>query len=527
MATMQHGGTMRLSRDKQTSHEIGVDTDDSYLLIHDCTLLAPQEQGGLFPHQDILIQGNRIWEVSPTGTIIPDSVQKGTILEGQGHLAIAGLINAHTHSPENVLKATSPSLPLELWLIPLFASIVEWTPRLAYLSALLGAVEMLKTGTTAVLDHLWTVEGVASEYLDAVMQAYSDVGIRASVAPHIEDRDLVLEAGAKHGLVFPRHPFIGRFAEWPPIANQLTALEQFLATWHNADDGRLRCLVGPSGIHWCSPTLLSSCVTLAERYKTGLHLHAVETELQAHIVHEALGQGGISFLDSVGVLKPGTSLAHAIWLESGDLGLLAQTGTTVVHNPVSNMRLGSGLFPFIEAQRHGVTLALGSDGAASNDTQNMFGVIKQVGLIHNRTDEDHRAWPSAGAILDAATQGGATALGLEAELGKIAPGYLADIILLDLEAHPFFPLRDPALHLVYCENGESVESVIVNGKVIVDHRTLITVDEKALRDELREQCATVWLGFPESLASVANTQEVLATFDALRRLLLKKESGLR
>jgi len=517
---------MRLSEGKQTRYRAGAGTNGSYLLLHDCTLLAPQEHSGLLPHQDILIAGSRIQVFGPIGTITPDPTWQGTILEGQGRLALPGLINAHTHSPENVLKATSPSLPLELWLIPLFAGIVEWTPRLAYLSALLGAVEMLKTGTTAVLDHLWTVEGVASTYLDAVMQAYGEVGIRASVAPHIEDRDLVLEAGAKRGLIFPHHPFIDRFALWPPITSQLAALEQFIATWHHTADGRLRCLVGPSGIHWCSPALLSACVTLAERYKTGLHLHAVETELQATMVHETLGQGGIAFLDSVGVLKQGTSLAHAIWLESGDLERLAQTGTTVVHNPVSNLRLGSGIFPFIEAQRLGVTIALGSDGAASNDTQSMFGVIKQVGLIHNHPDADYHTWPSAGEILAAATQGGATALGMEAQLGRIAPGYLADIILLDLEAHPFFPLRDPTLHLVYCEDGKSVESVIVNGKVVVDHRILTTLDEKAVRDELRERCATAWPGFPESLASVANTQEVLSTFDTLRRLLLKKESGL-
>ena len=516
---------MHLPADKLISPTTGTDTNDSYLLVHGCTLLAPQERGGLLPAQDILIVGSRIQAVGPTGTITLDTSRNCIVLEGEGRLAIPGLINAHTHSPENVLKATSPSLPLELWLVPLFAGIVEWTPRLAYLSALLGACEMLKTGTTAVLDHLWTVEGVTSKYLDAVMQAYQDVGIRASVAPHIEDIDLVLDAGAKRGLVFPHHPFIDRFAAWPPIAQQLVALEQFISTWHDASDGRLRTLVGPSGIHWCSPSLLSACLVLAERYKTGLHLHAVETELQAHVIQEAFGQSGISFLNAAGVLQRGTSLAHAIWLEPGDLERLAQTETTVVHNPISNLRLGSGVFPLIEAQRLGVTIALGSDGAASNDTQNMFGVLKQVGLMHNHPNKDYKQWPNAEGILTAATKGGATALGLEAQLGEIAPGYLADIVLLNLEAHPFFPLHDPSLHLVYCENGESVESVIVHGNIVVDHRRLTTVDERALRDELRVQCATAWPGFPESLASVAHTQEVLTTFDTLRRLLLKQEVG--
>src|SRR5205807_415909 len=138
----------------------------------------------------------------------------------------------------------------------------------------------------------WTVAGVSQEYLDATMRAYRDAGIRATVAPSIEDQDLVLEAGARLGLTFPSHPFIDRFSDWPSIDKQLADLEDFLATWHDSEDGRLRCLVGPSGIHWCSPQLMSACRELSERYQTGLHLHAVETELQAAVIKEMLGQGG-------------------------------------------------------------------------------------------------------------------------------------------------------------------------------------------------------------------------------------------
>src|SRR5579885_3639601 len=357
-----------------------------HLLIQGCALLDPQGQSGLLFDQDILIVGERIEAVGAGGTLPFNSLRVDRVIQGKGLVAIPGLINAHTHSLENLLKATSPSLPLELWLVPLFSDTVEWSPRLVYLSALLGAIEMLKSGTTAVLDHLWTVDGVAPEYLDAAMQAYYDAGIRAAVAPSIEDQDLVLEAGKKRGLSFPSHPFIDRFSSWPAIERQVDALEQFITTWHNVDDGRLRCLVGPSGIHWCSPMLLRACLELAEHYKTGIHLHAVETELQAHVIHEMLGEGGIAYLDREGLLREGTSLAHAIWLEDGDLELLARTGTTVVHNPVSNLRLGSGHFPLAEAYSRGVRVALGSDGSASNDTQNMFGVLKLTGLLHNQPD---------------------------------------------------------------------------------------------------------------------------------------------
>lgn len=495
------------------------DTHPPALLIRDCALLAPAEPGGLLLHQDILVVGTRIAAIGPTGTLAGET---GTlqIVSGEGRLAIPGLINAHTHSPENILKATSPSLPLELWLIPLFANSVSWSPRLTYLSALLGAAEMLKTGTTAVLDHLWTVEGVAGEYLDEAMRAYQDSGIRVGVAPSIEDQDLVLEAGTRAGLEFPEHLFTNRFALWPPIDEQLDNLGRFLETWHNRAEGRLRCLPGPSGIHWCSSELLERCLELAERFHTGLHLHAVETALQAHAIHSLLGKGGITFLKEEGILRPGTSLAHTIWLDPGDLDLLAETGATVVHNPVSNLRLGSGRFPLIEARKRGVWVALGSDGSASNDTQNMFGVLKLTGLVHNQPDEDYQDWPAATEILSLATAGGAAALGLQDELGRLAPGQLADIVLLDLNTDPFIPLRDPALQLVYCETGHSVDTVIVNGQVVVRHGILTLFDEQSLRAELATYCRAAWPSFSSSLEADPATRELLEVLGRLRRSLM-------
>lgn len=493
----------------------------SSLLIRNSTLLAPTEPSGLVHSQDILVVDNYIQAIGPSGTLDTSVFESPTVVEAQGLLAIPGLINAHTHSPENLLKATSRSLPLELWLIPLFAGIEEWTPRLVYLSALLGAIEMLKTGTTAVLDHLWTPQGVATDYLDAAMQAYSDVGIRATVAPSIEDQDLVQDAARANGLSLPPHPFLDRFASWPSLDVQLGELDCFLTTWHMAGGGRLRCLVAPSGVHWCSSALLRTCLSLAERFQTGLHLHAVETALQARVIRDALGQGGIAYLETLGLLRPGTSLAHAIWLEQGDLERLASSGTTVVHNPVSNMRLGSGHFPFVAARRSGVNVALGSDGSASNDNQNMFEVVKLTGLMHNTPGGNFREWPGPAEILDAATSGGAAALGMQSELGQIAPGQLADLVLLDLRSPAFTPLRDPYLHLVYCESGQSVTTVIVDGKVVVERGVVQSMDEQALRQEVLERCSTIWPGEATRLDGVGHAREVQATFDALSGLLLR------
>ncbi|GLV54446.1 5-methylthioadenosine/S-adenosylhomocysteine deaminase [Dictyobacter sp. S3.2.2.5] len=493
-----------------------------HLLIRGCTILAPNEPGKLLHDQDILIIGRYIAAVGPSGTLSLNPLRLDKVIIGKDRLVLPGLINAHTHSLENLLKATSPSLPLELWLVPLFGNSIAWSPHLVYLSTLLGALEMLKTGTTAVLDHLWTSAGVAGEYLDATMHAYHDAGIRAAVAPSIEDRDLVLEAGARYGLHFPGHPFTDRFADWEPIEVQLEVLEQFIATWDNSANGRLRCFTGPSGIHWCSPKLLEACLELTERYQTGMHLHAVETELQAAVIHETLGQGGIRYLEQMGLLRPGTSLAHTIWLDPGDLNILSRTGTTVVHNPISNLRLGSGRFPLSDALDQGVHIALGSDGSASNDRQNMFDVLKLTGLMHNLPQVDYRRWPQPATILQAATEGGATALGLPEELGRIEERQLADLILLDLDADAFVPLRDPYLHLIYCEHGTAIDGVIVNGEIVVEQGKLLNVDEAALRQEIREQCRFAMAQAPDAQALLAHTNEILAQLDKLRQLFLQK-----
>jgi 5-methylthioadenosine/S-adenosylhomocysteine deaminase len=208
-------------------------------------------------------------------------------------------------------------------------------------------------------------------------------------------------------------------------------------------------------------------------------------------------------------------------LEEGDLDLLAASGATVVHNPVSNLRLGSGRFPFSEARRQGVSVALGSDGSASNDMQNMFGVLKLTGLLHNTPDTDYQQWPTSAAILDAAVHGGASALGLGHDLGRIAPGQLADLVLLDLHTQAFLPLRDPFLHLVYCETGTSVSTVIVDGQVRVSEGRVLSLDEAALRQEILARCSTIWPGFSALRDRVAHTHEVQATFSALHKLLVQ------
>jgi len=269
-------------------------------------------------------------------------------------------------------------------------------------------------------------------------------------------------------------------------AEYLDVLAAFFEKWHGAEDGRLRCLAGPDGAQWCSLDLMRGAMDIARQHQSGFHMHVNETKLQALTCEKFFGKSTVAFLDDNDLLHENTSLAHCVWISDDDIERIARSGATVVHNSVCNLKLGSGFAPILDLHEHGAHVALAADGAASNDNQNMFDVMKVTGLMHTVRSSDHQRWLSAKTILEMATSGGARVLGLEEELGAIEPGRLADLTLLDLSTPAFTPLNDPAQHLVYCETGSSVRTVIVNGRVVVEDGRVLTVDEGAVLAEARE-----------------------------------------
>jgi 5-methylthioadenosine/S-adenosylhomocysteine deaminase len=206
-----------------------------------------------------------------------------------------------------------------------------------------------------------------------------------------------------------------------------------------------------------------------------MHIHLAETKAQAVVGDQLYGASLLKHLDDIGVLTAELSLAHAIWLGEGDVERFAQSGATPVHNPASNLRIGSGLAPVKEFIASGVNVALGTDGAASNDGQNMFDALRLAGLIHNQAGSDFDKWLTPSQLLTMATRNGARAFGIEA--GIIAPGRLGDIVLLRRDTPAFTPLNDPIAQLIWCENGSSVDTVLVNGEVVVQSGRLAKMDE--------------------------------------------------
>ncbi len=451
------------------------------ILIENVNLLSP-DRDEMLVGQNVVIEGARIARI----TAEPVEPQPGTQrISGVDRLLIPGLISAHSHSPENFLKGRIEAVPLEFWLVDLFGSSFSFTQREIYLAAMIGAIEMLKSGTTAVVDHFWVNGAMNEPALDAVMSAYRDVGIRAGVAPLVEDDHKI------NDMILRQNPELAGgiiYGSSPPIdaAEYLAVLEAFFKQWHGAENGRLQCMAGPSGAQWCSEELMVGAMDIAVRYGGNFHMHAEETKLQAMSCREFFGHSAVAHLAHLGLLTERTSLAHCVWVDDDDVERIAEANATVVHNSVCNLKLGSGFAPLLKMVERGVHVALACDGAASNDNQVMFDVMKTAGLMHTVRSTNHHAWLRARQIVGMATMEGARVLRSAGELGLLRPGALADLTLLDMTTAAFTPLNDPFQHLVYAETGSSVRTVLVNGRVVVEEGRLLTVDEGALLAEARE-----------------------------------------
>jgi cytosine/adenosine deaminase-related metal-dependent hydrolase len=452
------------------------------LLIEGCAVLDPQQPWGYTSDQYITIEDNHISAVTnrrPQGDF-------ERVIAGRDRLAIPGLINAHTHSPENILRATTDCMPLEPWLVHLYGTSGLYGPRDYYLSVMLGAIEMLRSGVTGVVDHLWMNPPLDSTGLDAAMQAYRDSGMRAAVAPLYKNAQLEIDAGIAHGYPLAVTFFAQQSQYFLPVREIIAILEDFIKRWGHAAGDRLRCFVGPVGLHWVTEELLRESLALARRYQTGLHMHLLETYVQDWACRQHFGKSGVAWLAERGLLGPEVSLPHSVWVTAEDIHYLAEVGASVVHNPAANLKLGSGLAPIRAMLEAGVNVALGTDGSASSDNQVVFEIIRLAAMIHNPAERDPHRWISAREAVTMATEAGAAVLGLAGRLGKLEAGYLADLTLLDLASPHLAPLNDAYRHLAFCESGASVRTVIVDGRVVMHEGRIEIFDEAAIIAEARE-----------------------------------------
>ncbi|MCL1468670.1 amidohydrolase [Argonema galeatum] len=426
---------------------------------------------------DVQVVGDRIAAIDPNLDAI------GIAVDCNNKLLLPGFVNAHTHSSEMWQRGVIPPVPLELWLAELY-DFVPLELEQIYLTALGTAVETLLSGGTSVVDHLVLIPGKEIETIATAVRAYKEVGIRAFIAPLIQDESLT--AGIPSGDTKQEHETYIR-----STSATLQLIEDAVNKFHKPEEG-VYILVAPTGIQLCSDALFEGCAELSDRYNLCRHSHLLETKAQVLLAQEKYGCSAVEHLQRIGYLGSRTSLAHCVHLTDADIAILVETQSTVVHNPLSNLRLGSGIAPILKYLQAGVNVSFGCDGSASNDSQDLLEAIKIGSILHNVTDLDYHHWIEPRQSVEMASLGGAKGLNVADELGSLTVGKKADMVLYDLKSLSLLPRTDPIGLLILGRPTQAVDSVWVNGKRVVANGQVTTIDVDKLRKELfdRSQWST-------------------------------------
>lgn len=369
-------------------------------------------------------------------------------INAEGKAALPGLINCHTHIPMTLFRGLAEDKPLDVWLKetiwPLEAKL---KPEDIYAGALLGCLEMIKSGTTCLADMYFHEAMVA--------KAIEQSGLRGVLAEGI------IEAGDK------------KLGE-----KMFDASLNFARHFHGYANGRVTTMLGPHAAYTCSPQILTEIREAASELNIGVHMHLAESKA----MFRKHGYSEIEFLDKMGFFIGKTLAAHCIALSKKDMRIISENHVDVVYVPVANMKLGLGAAKAKDLVNLGVNVCLGTDGPASNNTLDMFETMKIAVLLQKLIYENPSAL-SAYEILKMATVNGAKALNLEESVGSLEIGKKADIILLDLQKPHLKPLHDIYASIVYSTHGSDIDTVIVEGKIIMDNRQVKTLDEQEVMEK--------------------------------------------
>jgi guanine deaminase len=401
---------------------------------------------------------------------------------------VPGYVNGHQHSHELLHRGRSEKIPLEEWMTSVRpARSLPLTERDIYTRTLAVAAEALRSGTTTICDDVGIDPFRQPEHLRAVANAYQDAGIRAFVGPTLFD--VPFARAVPFAIEELPQAAVALFEEAATAAPQRAALlAAFVAFAKKWAGRRVQAIAAPSAPQRCSPDLLRAIRALGDSLELPVIMHLLETRVQAVGAAISKEGGWVAELDRLGFLKPKTSLIHGVWLSALDVDLIARSGTSVQHNPLSNLKLGSGVAHVRKLLDAGVNVSLGSDGCGSIETLSLQPNVAAAALLSTLRGEPE-SWLSAAEAFRAATIGGAVALGIEHEIGSIAPGYRADLVLYRLDRPPLTPLNDPLRQLVFGDAGAAVASVIVDGRLVFHDGRLLTIDEDRLDAELQEMHA--------------------------------------
>jgi guanine deaminase len=421
---------------------------------------------------DLLLRDDLIAAIAPPGSVTSEAARR---IDATNRLIIPGLINAHTHGHGGLAKGSG-----DRWSLETLLNAGPWlnggrNDDDRYLSTLLTAVEMLRKGCTACYDLAAMLPCPSVEGLHSIAQAYVDAGMRAVIAPMIADRSFYQ---AIPGLmeVFPAElRSVAEAMRTAPGEATLAAMRDAAAGWsHPADHIRLG--IAPTIPLHCSDTFLCGCRDLAVKYGMPLQTHLAESGVQRAAALRHYGTTLTRHLDKLGVIGQRFSAAHAIWLDADEIDLIASSGGSIAHNPGSNLRLGNGIADMRPVIARGIPVGVGTDGSSSADNQNMFEAMRLAAFVSRVFDRPPEDWIGAAEALRLATEGSAAVLGMADLIGRIAPGYKADLVFLDLDHVNLVPLNNAAQQLVNTEDGAAVRDVMIGGEYVLRDRELVGID---------------------------------------------------
>jgi len=407
------------------------------ILIKNTTILADEVKKG-----SVLIEDDKIVDITRSNS----SNGADEIINGEGKFLIPGLVNTHTHLSMSLMRGLADDLPLDVWLNDhIWPVEAHLEGEHCYVGALLSALEMIKSGTTTCNDMYF--------FMDDVARAIDKAGMRGLLCHGMID----LFDGEK------------RKAEYKETL-------RIIEKCHNTADGRIQVSLGPHTPYTCSTELLNWVRKKADEKGLRIHIHVSETEKEVEDSLNDRLKRPFEYLEDIKFLGPDVTAAHSVWLSGAEISLIKDNNVKISHNPLSNMKLASGISPVSDLMANDVCVSLGTDGAASNNNLDLFQEMKTSSLLQKVRKLDPTVLP-AGKVLEMATINGATALGMEKEIGSIEVGKKADMVLVDMKAPHLTPYRNPVSHLVYSAEGADVSTVICNGQILMREREVLVLDE--------------------------------------------------
>lgn len=413
------------------------------LLIKNITLIPMTDKEEVVEKTNIYIEGDKIIYIGE----LREDIKVTKTIDGQNKVAMPGLINAHTHIGMSLLRNYADDLPLHEWLTKKIWPIeAKLTAEDVYWGSLLSMVEMIQSGTTTFCDMYF--------FMDQVGEGLEESGIRG-----ILTRGIIEESGKEK--------------------EKLDDTRELYKNWHGKGEGRIKVMVAPHAPYTCSPAYLEDVMDLAHELDTGIHIHLSETKKEVEDSYKTYGKSPIKHVYDLGLFKLPTIAAHCVHVDESDIKILRENNVSPVNNPSSNLKLASGFAPIDEMLKFGVNVSLGTDGSSSNNNLNMFEEIHLASIVNKAVNMDAVSVPAITA-LKMATINGAKALLWDKEIGSIEIGKKADVILIDMDKSHLYPRHNIISSLAYSVQGSDVDTVIVDGKIIMEKREIKTLDEEKI-----------------------------------------------